>query len=108
MRSRIDVSESRIRAHAAWHEFLIPNSQFLIASVRRRLRGALEGDLLDRPRRAVALVDHRVRLAMQFVDETAGLAVAFAGLRPTDQVAVQIDLVDLAVAVTAEQELVRR
>ena len=45
---------------------------------------------------------------MQLVHEAAGLAVPLARLRPAEQIAVQIDFVELAVPVAAEQELVRR
>src|SRR6185503_2477147 len=42
------------------------------------------------------------------MDETACLSVPLARLRPADKVAVHIELVDLAVAVAAEQILIRR
>src|SRR6516164_1541743 len=67
---------------------------------------ALEGDLLHRPRRAIALVDDVLRLAVKLVNETAGLPMPFARLGPAEQVPVQVHFVDLAVAVTAEQILV--
>ena len=72
----------------------------------RRASGPLNRNLLDSPRRAVALVDHRIGFAVELVNEAAGLAMTFAGLRPADEIAGHIELVDLPVPVAAERVLV--
>src|SRR6185295_12056843 len=61
----------------------------------------LERNLLDVPQRASALVEHVIALGMQRVDQTSGLALPQAGLRPAQQLAVMIHAIDLAGAVAA-------
>src|SRR6185503_13696059 len=58
----------------------------------RRAAAALDRDLLDGPRRAVTLVDHGIRLAVDLVDEAARLPMALARLRPADEVPAHIEL----------------
>src|SRR5258706_14750673 len=69
-------------------------------------RPAFDRDFFNRPRRAVAFVNHVLRLAMDLVDQTARLAVALAGLGPPDKIAVHVEFVDLAVSIATEEELV--
>ena len=57
----------------------------------------LQRDFLDLPGRAIALVDDRVRLAVEFVHEAAVLTVVLRGLRPANQFAVEIEPMDPAV-----------
>src|SRR3569833_2863623 len=67
----------------------------------------IERDLLHIPQRAGALVEHGVAFGMQRVDQAAGLALAQAGLRPAQQLAIVIQAIDLAVA-GAAIEIFRR
>jgi hypothetical protein len=62
------------------------SSDFLdTTAADKALTAALDRDLLHCPGRAIALVDDRFPVAVNLVDQAAGLAMAEAGLRPAQQ-----------------------
>ena len=65
---------------------------------------ALDGYFHDLPHRAITLVEHGCRLAVELVDDAAGLGGALE-LSPAEELAVQSGLVELASSVAAEQIL---